>query len=375
MPGTCEFSRLIQLRSASSACLPEANHGTLLIGRESPRPISARNLFVHRYLDIHAALEACDRPGVLLLAFDRQEQPIGTAWLAATSERARALIVGRHSRCGLVIPPHHATIALRHLAVIVRLGGHGVPLTRVIDLCTHTGFVDEAGRVLQSASVDGPAFLATEEVQLVVLPTGDGRVWPADAEAAYASLPPRSFRDERVKTWGVAQHPRAFEDDVSAEDITSVSAILPPLQPGGRMVEDGESVVGRLFIGHSGHSVQRSVGRRALERGILLGRYARCDLGSDFRSQGRISRVHLLLIHDGGGVVAIDTASTNGTLLGGDRIDLLPLADGTSLNVAKVLNVVWHEVPASDTVPGSADGEEALSHSVLLEVQELQGQG
>ncbi len=359
MSAACDLSRLVQHRSGLDDA-PGWNHGTILIGRGQPAPLAARELFVRHY----QAIRDCDaqhpRQGVAVLAFDRQSEPIGVAWLAAGEDRARALIIGRHSRCGLVIPVSHSTIALRHLVVTVRLT-QGRPLARIIDLCTHTGFVDESGRVLQSASIDGPAFLASEEVQLVFLTTGDEREWDDDPEVAFDALPRRDFVDERVKTWTFESPPRAFEEEQS---ITSVSAILPPLAPASPLLEAGEVPCGHLFVGHGGHSVQRSVGKQALVRGILLGRYARCALGGDFRNHGRISRVHLLLILDGEEVIAIDTASTNGTRLESERIELIPLSDGMSLDVAKVLNVVWSgfETPEDDQPAG-----EGLSHSVLLE--------
>lgn len=47
-----------------------------------------------------------------------------------------------------------------------------------------------------------------------------------------------------------------------------------------------------------------------LERGFILGRYERCTSQLD---DGRVSRVHALVVGRGEQILVIDTASTNGT--------------------------------------------------------------
>ena len=45
--------------------------------------------------------------------------------------------------------------------------------------------------------------------------------------------------------------------------------------------------------------LRRPVGRSALERGVLVGRYSRCDVGVRAQEDSRLSRVHLLIVRDG----------------------------------------------------------------------------
>ena len=97
---------------------------------------------------------------------------------------------------------------------------------------------------------------------------------------------------------------------------------------------------GVLVIRGPRRTVRRSVGPKALERGILVGRYERCAVGLD---TGRLSRVHFLIVRDGDEIIGIDTASTNGSWIGEREVTLTPLVDGTSISLAHALKLTWHE--------------------------------
>ena len=58
--------------------------------------------------------------------------------------------------------------------------------------------------------------------------------------------------------------------------------------------------------------------------------------------ESELSRVHLLLVRDGDDVVAIDTASTNGTLVGGRERRICALQDGDVLSLSSDLELVWN---------------------------------
>ena len=75
-----------------------------------------------------------------------------------------------------------------------------------------------------------------------------------------------------------------------------------------------------------------------LERGVLVGRYERCQLGA---SDDKMSRVHLLIIRDGQLTWAIDTASTNGTKVSGEPVRRAPLTEGTTLELGKQITLRW----------------------------------
>jgi hypothetical protein len=72
------------------------------------------------------------------------------------------------------------------------------------------------------------------------------------------------------------------------------------------------------------------VGAQALAEGILLGRYDRCQ-GWDVLADTEVRRVHALIIQLRDRLVAIDTASTNGTFVDNQRVRLVELRDGMPL--------------------------------------------
>jgi pSer/pThr/pTyr-binding forkhead associated (FHA) protein len=90
--------------------------------------------------------------------------------------------------------------------------------------------------------------------------------------------------------------------------------------------------------------VTRHLGEEDLARGVLLGRYDRCVERFD---ANEISRVHLLIARVGGDLVAIDTASTNGSFLvhHEDDFAIAKLEDRAVLNLANVGLVLWRGRP------------------------------
>ena len=77
----------------------------------------------------------------------------------------------------------------------------------------------------------------------------------------------------------------------------------------------------------------------ALERGILIGRYERClNLGEELST---LSRVHLLIPKIGLDVMAIDTASTFGSVRRSGAFESVVLKDEDEVLLADVLLVEW----------------------------------
>ena len=76
---------------------------------------------------------------------------------------------------------------------------------------------------------------------------------------------------------------------------------------------------------------------------MLLGRYERCGI---LLAEGAgLSRVHLLLVRMGGEMLAIDTASTNGTWRGPVEVRTTALEDSDSLELGASLVVHWRRLP------------------------------
>lgn len=316
----------------------------LLEGKVADEPLDAKRVFLERYPVIQKALSCHRSQGVLILAFDDKEAAIGQVWLRASLDRPRAVIVGRHSMCGLPLPAEYSAISLRHLAVVVQARDHTECRIRVLDLHTRTGFRDESGRVLQAIVTEGPMFLKVGPVTLVVLITDDHSPIPEEPEEAYRCIPDRVFLDERLGTAG-APRPRGKSSRVHGYNpgMTLVRSRLGALASAAELKRDDERSMGELVVRATGSSIRRPVGESALARGFLVGRYDRCDVGAVDDEDSRLSRVHLLVVREGDQIIALDTASTNGTFVGERQITLTPLAEGTVLDLAGEIQIAWHE--------------------------------
>ncbi|PIE18043.1 MAG: hypothetical protein CSA65_06315 [Proteobacteria bacterium] len=65
-------------------------------------------------------------------------------------------------------------------------------------------------------------------------------------------------------------------------------------------------------VKHKEHESALTLGSRATKRGVLLGRFRRCN-GASILTDDCISRVHLLIVEVGEHLYTIDTGSTTGT--------------------------------------------------------------
>ena len=91
----------------------------------------------------------------------------------------------------------------------------------------------------------------------------------------------------------------------------SVTVVRHPRAADARLLDPSESRRASLRILGPRTQVRLALGDRALDRGVLLGRYPRCAFSGVLGGDG-ISRVHALILRVGEGVFAFDTASTNG---------------------------------------------------------------
>lgn len=325
----------------------EPDSGTMIgirpqIGDGTHQPLDAKKLFVDHYPSIRAALDRHRRLGLAVLAFDGHGAPLAGGWLAASLDRSRSAIVGRHSACPIVIPGDHQSLSLRHLLILVRAASLDSIQVRVVDLHTGLGFADESGRLLQAVRLEGTAFLTIGSIHLALLMTGEGAL-PASAEEAYACVPERVFFDEAPGPFAPnpRQRPRALAAAIAAEG-THVLAMPGPICATSRLLEDGEAPFARMTLFGRDLQVPKDLGASALERGVMIGRYSRCDVRTGADSDN-VSRVHVLLLKDGDDVLAIDAGSTNGTWYEGREISTHRLKDGDLLDLggAGDLGIFW----------------------------------
>jgi hypothetical protein len=284
------------------------------------RGVPFEALFVAHYGEIRRFCREMRSAGVAVIAVHVPSCRLaGRLWLGAQAGRPSAAVIGRHRFAELLLRDD-AEMSLRHLAVIlhpVRSWGRGDWRLSVLDLRTHRAFEDEAGRRLEGVRCEGPALLSCGEYALFFLQTGDRGDFPPLAADAWAMLPERVYLDERgaePDRWArrrVRRDARPFAE-ARGEAHSLVTAIRGPVRADDALLREGEAQVGTLRIATDAGRRRLAVGRAATERGILLGRYARCD-SSDLLADIGVSRTHLLVISIEGTLYAIDTASTCGS--------------------------------------------------------------
>jgi hypothetical protein len=159
----------------------------------------------------------------------------------------------------------------------------------------------------------------------------------AAAAAAQASPPPPDFRPAEP-----------LPERAQAGTRTLIQARRGPARVGARLLADDEAVWGQLRIEAGGHTYRIPVGRDSVGRGVLVGRYERCDVGElTGLFDSRLSRVHLLLWAHGDSLFAVDTASTNGCFVDGNEVRLARLLPGRTLVLGEGLaGLRW--LPAAD---------------------------
>jgi hypothetical protein len=325
--------------------------GVLLIDR--PRiGRSFELLFKENYDHVRKVVTAFRQPGVAVVAFDFERgRPSGSLCVAAYPTRANSAIVGRHSIADLYLDAD-PTLSLRHMVLVVdplsrMVSGSGDLRFRLIDLRTRAAFEDERGRRMEALAAEGPIFVRCGNYALFCLPTGDGQEWPASAEEGWQCIPERVYLEEssaEPDRWLRQKRPReAPAEDARLQKITHVQRGRGPARARRNLLAEGEQPLGTLDIYTENATQKLVIGATAARRGVLLGRYDRCDSNEEtLLSDPNISRVHLLLLGIGGDIYAIDTASTNGTYVfrGSER----PWAEGSALEPGAAESADWEEV-------------------------------
>lgn len=344
-------------------------------GGAAPAPRGALELLAHVWKDVRAVVVSLGMPGVAVVAVDTHRARVaGSMCIAAKPGQVNAGIVGRHGQCDLFLEGDGA-LSLRHLVVVVDplaswdAPGAGGPGTwdvryRLIDLRTSTGFRDEGGRQLEAATVEGPAFVFIGRYALYCFPTGDVDAWPEDAPAAIAALPERLYEDERdaePDRWRRGRHARGPRDrwaegsrvgddeGFDSRRSSSITRVTSTSGPARARVDElgvGDELLGTLEVQSRLGQDEVRVGAGGAARGLLLGRYSRCDTaGATSLSLEKISRVHLLVVRIAGELWAIDTASTNGVASGGTGVRVHRLQAGDELSLADGAGAVrWRPV-------------------------------
>jgi len=267
------------------------------------------------------------------------------------------VVVGRHDRCDLSLH-RDPTLSLRHAVIGARAVGGELRL-RFLDLQSGLGFHTEDGQRCEALTADGAMFVRMGGYHLFLLPTGAlaPLSWGPTAAETWKMIPDRVYRDLRV----APRHPEvaALRLEPTRPQTIITRIIDPPgmLRPLRPAPGDRGARVARIELSSQMGRERFSVHETDLQRGLLVGRYERCQLGA---SDDKMSRVHLLIIRDGLDTWAIDTASTNGTKARGEPVRRIPLREGTALELGKHITLAWG-LPGAEPDEPSGSVESAPS--------------
>ena len=303
--------------------------------------VDFRGLFRRHYARIRSTCLEFAEPGIAVFAFERggAQGWAGTMCLAARAGQGRAGVLGRHGEAELFLG-EDPTVALRHLLFAVeppslRDAIRGEVRYRVLDLHTGSPPRDEAGRAVSSLTAEGPVLLACQRYAVMALVTGDPTDWPDSADDAWACLPERVFVEESLAPMASGSAPRrlpvraiasAGRRSESGRRTTLVRTHAGPSHIAAPPPAADEQATGQLVVASGARALVIPAGPETLRRGLLIGRYERCQAGGPALIQSdRISRVHLIVIELAGTLHAIDLASTNGSHVVNDETgELVP---------------------------------------------------
>jgi FHA domain-containing protein len=322
--------------STGTARLLDSNERTRVVSVRDPQncrrdaPLGPREAFLVAHERLALLARIASGPSFVVAAVAANARI--TASLVVADRRA--LILGRHSQCGLRIEDD--TVALRQVAALVRAEG-ARPVLHVRDLGTALPFVTEDGSSCAGVITDGPLYLAMGSVAVWFLPC-PGASLPERAEEAWNALAPRTFLDRRAPEHGMRPAPVTPRVD---DEITFVTRVAAPLLLGED--DDPEVAWGTLKLVSGARRVKRAISAERLEQGVLLGRYGRCGLLIE-TPENSISRVHVLLLRLGAEVWIIDTASTNGVKRGETEVLAEVLRDEDVLTLGREVALEWSRI-------------------------------
>ena len=328
-----------------------SNDGTVVLAapfglHAGPPPDgSFEDQFRAHYPVLRGLLDGRHEPGLALLVASAQGIE-ASGWFAAKETVVNTLIVGRHSSADVFLPSDPG-LSLRHLALVLhRSGGKGCAAFRVLSLRTPVPMVDEEGAPLEALEARGPVLLRCVSLALLLFPTGDAaQEWPEDPQAAWARIPPRVYVEKTPAGSRPGPAPEVVEwaapAGADSGAVTLATTFSGPVFP-SLSFEEQEPARGELLVSSPFGRVAVRLGGSAARRGVLLGRYDRCDTtGLPVLSDPALSRVHLLVLELDGALYGIDTASRNGVWCGPERVRAVRIQPGLRLSLAHKAVVEW----------------------------------
>ncbi len=325
---------------------------------------SIQESFLSKYDELRAAYGETREFSYLCFAVNSRSQNFQAKVLRLEPGVFVDLIVGRHTQCALVLPEDEA-VSLRHVLVRLYLRPADlVPVFKVLDLATPTALRDVDGGRTTGLVGAGHCMLTVGDYHLYLIYNNDTAL-PTDAVEAWDALQPAQSPERKQDAF------RTFNDLVSPAQIKprlrqvmvdapernenhtfSGTGSLLRIQ-GPSFIEDhspgpeGTQVYLLLKSERGNLDLRIAVKDTQLRRGILIGRYDRCEVGGKgLHLPESVSRVHLILMEDEGVCWAINAASTNGCTVSTVPFTTRRMDGNTLLSLGGETTLTW--IPASE---------------------------
>ncbi len=312
----------------------QASRATRILSAPVEPKASFAATFRAIFRELAPIYNAFDKDGLLCVAAREDGTLAAYVHLPIISEQGAFGVIGRHDCCGLTLKDED--ISLRHALVRVSRQGLGEPRVRLIDLGSSNTFRTEDGQVCKSVMAEGPLFVHMLGYQLYLFPTGTlaPSRWESTADATWNSFPERVYLDQRIPE----RMNREARRPAGRARRQTYMTLLPAAQHLRAKPGAGGNIVGTILLSAENTQIAHRVSAEDLERGMLIGRYERCQLAGASHS---LSRVHLVLLLDGGDIWAVDTASLNGTIVDGQKISAIVLDREVELKLPAGMGMRW----------------------------------
>lgn len=235
------------------------------------------------------------------------------------------LIVGRHTRCDIVLPSD-PDLSLRHLLVVPE--GTAEARLRLVDLRAAMPMYAITDRPARSLSVDGPFALRLGTYMLGGFPIGPGTEPPPAALPTMDSIESTSASEvSRVNQSTKVGHEGPYRSVRRSTLITSLPRSITLVEASD--APSSGPVLATLLGRRAGQMARVALREEDVRRGVLVGRAEKCmDQGLKLVMTMQISRVHAVLLLDERNTIWLyDASSTNGTLVSGTKVRSATLAE------------------------------------------------
>lgn len=246
-------------------------------------------------------------------------------YLDLSAEKRAFAVVGRHTRCDIVLGAD-AAVGLRHALVRVAALEDGSAVLHLLDLRTSLGFHLDDDVERRSLTVGGPLAVRIGRYALVALPAGQPLPKTRPATDVIDAPPKHAYAPRPLGRTSVTLHlPPPTLEDIARDMATRGKA--------------------RVTLRRGTAWATTDLPDEALDRGVLVGRADRCESSLRRVMTESISRVHVMLLREHGIVRAYDLASEQGLYMENRPVRRVTLPDtgGTlRLAITDPVHFEWH---------------------------------